>query len=649
MQHLVADLQVYSAWRVRLSDSIAAHRDWLRTQELDDAHIKVRIQRLLDRLSDDKLNVAFVAEFSRGKTELINAIFFADYGQRLLPSRAGRTTMCPTEILFDETRAPVIELLPIETRANSTSTTEYKRKPEAWHRVPLDVNSPESILQAFHEVSLTRRVTLQEASGYGLYHEGNKDDALLVDAAATIEIPCWRHAIINFPHPLLKEGLVILDTPGLNAIGSEPELTLNLLPNAHAVLFILAADTGVTKTDSDIWRQHIANLQGRKKGRMVVLNKIDGLWDELKTPAEIEQEIVKQVKSTAALLNVSVSQVFPVSAQKAMVAKVRKDASLLAKSRLPLLEKALSDYLIPAKQEIVRETIYGEVDDLLNNTRSLLDSRRSATRRQLEELSALRGKNKDLIAHMMQKAQKEKDSFDQGLQRFQAVRSIFSQQTNTLHGYLGMDALKAEVERTRAAMHKSRFSKGIREAMTQFFSAVSQNLWKATRQVGEILEMMDAMYSKFSQEHGIPHVSPMSFSTAKYLREIERLQNSYNKHFNTTRTMLINRKSTLVHKFFETLASRVLYTFEIANRDVENWLIAVMTPMETRMREHQLQLRRRLDSIQHIHAATGSLEERITELQHNAIDLGRQLSEVGFQRVKLSAALEIGDKRQKAA
>ncbi len=348
MQHLVADLQVYSAWRVRLSDSIAAHRDWLRTQELDDAHIKVRIQRLLDRLSDDKLNVAFVAEFSRGKTELINAIFFADYGQRLLPSRAGRTTMCPTEILFDETRAPVIELLPIETRANSTSTTEYKRKPEAWHRVPLDVNSPESILQAFHEVSLTRRVTLQEASGYGLYHEGNKDDALLVDAAATIEIPCWRHAIINFPHPLLKEGLVILDTPGLNAIGSEPELTLNLLPNAHAVLFILAADTGVTKTDSDIWRQHIANLQGRKKGRMVVLNKIDGLWDELKTPAEIEQEIVKQVKSTAALLNVSVSQVFPVSAQKAMVAKVRKDASLLAKSRLPLLEKALSDYLIPA-------------------------------------------------------------------------------------------------------------------------------------------------------------------------------------------------------------------------------------------------------------------------------------------------------------
>ena len=45
-----------------------------------------------------------------------------------------------------------------------------------------------------------------------------------------LEIPRWRHAIINFPHPLLQQGLVILDTPGLNAIGIEPDLTLNQLP-----------------------------------------------------------------------------------------------------------------------------------------------------------------------------------------------------------------------------------------------------------------------------------------------------------------------------------------------------------------------------------------------------------------------------------
>ena len=57
-----------------------------------------------------------MAEFSRGKSELINAIFFAQYGQRVVPSSAGRTTMCPTELQYDP-RLPVgVRLLPIDTR-----------------------------------------------------------------------------------------------------------------------------------------------------------------------------------------------------------------------------------------------------------------------------------------------------------------------------------------------------------------------------------------------------------------------------------------------------------------------------------------------------------------------------------------------------
>ena len=87
--------------------------------------------------------------------------------------------------------------------------------------------------------------------------------ALEDDDGRTIDIPCWRHAVINFPHPLLQQGLVILDTPGLNAIGAEPELTVNLIPQAHAVVFILAADTGVTKSDIEVWRNHIGAGAGR--------------------------------------------------------------------------------------------------------------------------------------------------------------------------------------------------------------------------------------------------------------------------------------------------------------------------------------------------------------------------------------------------
>ncbi|MBK9219228.1 MAG: hypothetical protein IPL70_12915 [Uliginosibacterium sp.] len=34
-------------------------------------------------------------------------------------------------------------------------------------------------------------------------------------------------------------------------------MTLSLLPNAHAVLFITAADTGVTQNDLSVWQKHV--------------------------------------------------------------------------------------------------------------------------------------------------------------------------------------------------------------------------------------------------------------------------------------------------------------------------------------------------------------------------------------------------------
>ena len=90
------EFAAYTEWRKELVANVGHYRSWLNEQELNDVQNDLRIQQLIDKVNQDQLSVAFVAEFSRGKTELINAIFFADYGQRLLPSSAGRTTMCPT-------------------------------------------------------------------------------------------------------------------------------------------------------------------------------------------------------------------------------------------------------------------------------------------------------------------------------------------------------------------------------------------------------------------------------------------------------------------------------------------------------------------------------------------------------------------------
>lgn len=631
--------QAYSQWRKALVETICDYRNWLNEQELNDAQIDLRLQQLLERLREDKLNVAFVAEFSRGKSELINAIFFSAYGQRLLPSSAGRTTMSPTELLYDPSKPTSLQLLPVETRTSDATTTEYKRYPEEWTVLPFDVNDSDNMAEVFKEVSRTKRVTVEEAERYGLFDTKSADDALTVNADGTVDIPCWRYAVINFPHPLLEQGLVILDTPGLNAIGTEPELTLNMLPNAHAVLFILSADTGVTKSEIDVWRQYISGTRWKQKGRLAVLNKIDGLWDELRNESEIDREIAKQIKTSAELLGLDEEQIFPISAQKGLLAKIAKDDALLARSGLPALEKALSDELIPSKREIVRDNTLSEIDDLVKNSNILLDARLASLNEQLDELRGLRGKNEDVIEHMMNKVKVDKEIFEKGLQRFQALRSVFSQQTNKLFTLLGMEALRVQVTNTRSTMINASFTKSIRVAMDSFFADLRDRLLKSEAQIDEIKRMMDAMYEKFAQDHGLRKAEPPAFSTLRYQKELGKLERAYREQFNTTLNMLTNEKMTLTSKFFETLASRVIHVYEVANHDVENWLKAVISPMESQVREHQLQLRRRLESIKRIYKATDTLEDRIGELEVIEKNILGQIADLKILRQHMHNAL----------
>ncbi len=100
-----------------------------------------------------KVMVAFVAEFSRGKSELINAIFFAAYGRRIMPASAGRTTMCPTELGYDPALVPSLRLLPIETRLEPHSLMHWRDVPERWTEITIDVDDTEKLAAAMHKVA----------------------------------------------------------------------------------------------------------------------------------------------------------------------------------------------------------------------------------------------------------------------------------------------------------------------------------------------------------------------------------------------------------------------------------------------------------------------------------------------------------------
>ena len=177
----------------------------------------------------------------------------------------------------------------------------------------------------------TTRVSEEECRKLGFSIDANGQKGLQPGSDGMVEVPRWRHAIIEFDHALLSQGLVILDTPGLNAIGAEPELTFSLLPSADAVLFILAADTGVTQSDLAIWRDYVRprSMMDSKRGQFVVLNKIDSLWDGLRDDADIDYEIHQQAETVGGMLGLPASQIFPLSAQKALVGRIQHQPELV--------------------------------------------------------------------------------------------------------------------------------------------------------------------------------------------------------------------------------------------------------------------------------------------------------------------------------
>jgi hypothetical protein len=159
---------------------------------------------------------------------------------------------------------------------------------------------------------------------------------------------------------------------------------------------------------------------------------------------------------------------------------------------------------------------------------------------------------------------------------------------------------------------------------------------------GVLVGLLSAMYDKFSQEHGLEPFRPQPYSILRYQKEIDRLERAYNVHFNTLWNMASNIKFALMRKFFETVATRVKHVYEVANRDADNWVRAVMGPMETQVREHHLQLRRRLESVKRIHNASEELEARMRELEEMKKSTDAQIEELN----RLVGRIEVGVRLQ---
>ncbi|MEQ1559613.1 MAG: dynamin family protein [Methyloglobulus sp.] len=617
----------YSLWRAQLIQGIEMYHQWRIRYDVNDPHSNNTVLNVLGGLQSDRITLAFVAEFSRGKTELINSLFFAETGVRLLPSSPGRTTMSPTELFHDEAGGNYIRLLTIESRLEDVSLAELKNVPERWKQIDLDCNSPLQMQEAFKELIATKQVDRELAEKLGMWNEREAAEQGIINPEK-VEIPCWRHAIISFPHPLLKEGLTILDTPGLNALGAEPELTLSMLPSAQAIVFVIAADTGVTKSDMDMWRNHVCHARGgSKRGLAVVMNKIDAMWDDLAGDKGYHDSIKSQVKTSATTLKIEETAIFPVSAKQALLAKVKGDKDLLERSRLAALENYLAEDIVKQRRHILMETVTRDIGFLVNESLSLTESSLANGLSQLEEFKKIDFENQDMTGKLMAETRDRQNMYMANIENFQTSRRVFNVQARMLVDSFSKDRIDIIIRNTKHDMSRSLTTYGMKQNIRKLFDDLRDLLQDSVDITNETRRLVKAIHKKFHDEYGFKEIEPQLFSIKQYQYDLEQVFEE-GEAFRLSAKTTMTEQSVVINRLYSTLIAKARNILRQAHADAIAWSGSVLTPLMHQIKDHKRQIENRLHMLKKMNDSKGTVIENIATLEAEIEPLKRQRKEL---------------------
>lgn len=617
----------YHHWKQQLDGRLQAFEHWGHTHKMLSPQVHKTLQRARNLLKGDSFTIACVGEFSRGKTELINALLYTSGGRRLLPSQPGRTTMCPTDIFWDPAQpANCVRLLPIETRRTNTSLTNFKRIPQNWVTIHFDVNDQEQMRAAINQVSANKQVTVMEAIKLGF----TKDDVEAPNEKGLVTVPAWRHAMINLDHPLLRQGLRILDTPGLNALGNEPELTLKTLPDAQAVLFLLSAAAGVTASDMQIWRDHIELLRKENCTAVItLLNKIDSLWDDIADQQEVEANIQTLRKLTAKQLQMSAEHVLPISAKQGLLAKVGKNSALLQRSNFPILERLLAECVLHNQRQIVGSSLMTDSEEMIIRAYQGLSRRLAECEQEINELRTATPLNKShKLQEMRETVRKTHHDYHKQSLSLRTSQRLIESQRLALLAPVSTGLLEQQITMAHQSLAQSWTTLGLSAAIGKFFDDVDNSVQHLEREIERVNRVVKSIYER--PEQGIRDDDLMMSHLLKIQKQRRQLRQLHQRanEFRASLSSILSRKTTFISRFVDTLVAEVRQIYVDLNQHIVHWLSEALSPLHHQNQYQKQMLEQHMLRLAELQGGHNSLTQQLESLQTNIYQMQAALHQL---------------------
>ena len=371
-------------------------------------------EELKEKIGTDMFNLVVVGQFKRGKTSVINALL----GAEILPVAVVPLTSIATIMTHGET-------LRIKVYFNDGRVREIK--PETLPEYVTEKGNPKNI----------------------------KDVS---------------EVIITYPSPYLKNGVRLIDTPGVGSIYQHnTDVAYRYLPKSDAALFLLSVDQPMGKAEMDF----LHDVKEYSDKIFFLLNKADYLS---------EKDLAESLDFTTGGLKEIMGpdvRIFPVSARLALEGKTTNSPGTLQKSRLPEFASALNAFLMEEKGKVILTVGANNLLKIVSQARFELELEMKSLTSPLEELQTkirtFEAKKQEVLM--------EKQDFDILLdgETKRIVKNILDEELEKFKKDLIANE-RAQLEGEFAKTVKTMSSKDLKNSLEQLvISHVKQafNVWRA--------------------------------------------------------------------------------------------------------------------------------------------------------------------------
>ncbi len=620
---LVERLRDYHEWRLNVANAVQQIAQISVQLELLPSGTMLRMENLAREIASDNLRISFFGEFARGKSELINALFFSDLGARLMPSGPGQTTMCPVEIRYSH-MTPSLQLLPIRSRTLNDSIEKLKKMRDLWTFSLLNPEDQAACAETMKQLTETLCVSLEEARSYGLCSQSREFGSPSEGSNCTscgegkVRISRWRYALLQWNHPVLEAGLVILDTPGLNSLGSEADLGLEAARGADALIFVLSADTGVTQSDLAIWEQSLGRHE--LQNQLVVLNKVDTLWDDLRDPEQEAEAILMQRQVTAKRLGLDLEQVIAASAQKGLLGRIRHDEVLSARSGISALEDAIAEILIPGKRDSILENARRLIKRVVIDQRVLLEEQLHNLSSEIESMERLQAQTGEQLPRLLERQQKLLRTFAGDREAFVAKEQEFLESANTwLLQALSLERLDQIISSARAELLAAWTTVGIYDRFSQFFVETVAQFDNALERANRLSALMLDAYRILEQQYGLPKLDTIPYAILPRRAELLAMADRYER-FGKRLEIAASTQGSVVRKAFLSLSQQVEAFVEDTRKDLRSWVLESLDLMNRQLEIFAAQSKEKLKALESIMESSANIQPRIQNLSQQRHD-----------------------------